>query len=353
MIPNDATIFVVDDDANNQFIITTLLKKEGYKTASALNGEDALEGIPKICPDLILLDIMMPKLSGHEVAQALKKNPKTADIPILFISTLNDTKNILMSFEYGGVDFITKPFRKPEVLARIKTHLELKNLRKRAELHALEMEQFAYMAAYDLKAPSLAMKNLAQHMLDGSSLDNEELSYRISRSSAKLCSLVDNLLQLSEGNKKTIFKKHLSLKGLIDEILQENKTQLKAVNARVNLTLLSTVYSEADTLKILLKHLISNCIKYSDPKRPLQLDISTTEDENYQRITVKDNGAGFHLDKNNNPFQAFTRFHGINIDGHGLGLTICKKIVECHKGKIEISSDLDKGTTVIIALPKS
>ena len=145
--------------------------------------KNALEVLKSHKPDLILLDIKMPLMDGHEAAKEIKKDKTLKDIPILFISSMNDSKNITQAFEEGAIDFIAKPFRKPEVLSRVKTHLELKELRDQAQQHAKEMEHFAYMAAHDLKAPANVIANMAKQLQEGSELDPEELAYRIQKSS--------------------------------------------------------------------------------------------------------------------------------------------------------------------------
>lgn len=352
MEQSKALILVVDDDTNNQFIIKTMLHKDGYQTIIASNGEEALKILEKQRPDLILLDIMMPKMTGHEVAEIIQKNDRLKNIPILFISTLNDTKNIIQAFDKGAVDFISKPFRKPEVLARIKTHLELNSLREKAKIHANEMEQFAYMAAHDLKSPSNAIKKLSIQLKEGSELDKEEIVYRIAKSSEKLCSLVDGLLQLSEGSKKNYFCKDLDLKEIILEVQKEFERDLIQLNAKLECKLDGTVYSDSTAMKILLTHLISNAIKYSDSSRKLIINITLEQNKDQSILTFQDNGSGLKIDQSNNPFKAFSRFHGMHIEGHGLGLTICKRIIDCHNGDIHLKSALGEGTTIKMTLPR-
>lgn len=344
-------ILIVDDDQNNRFLLTSLLEKDGYKTATAKNGEDALEVLETYKPDLILLDIKMPLMDGHETAVEIKNDPEFFDTPILFISSMNDSKNIMQAFEDGAVDFISKPFRKPEVLARVKTHLELKDLRTKAEEHAKEMEHFAYMAAHDLKSPARVISNLVRQMEEGSELDSEELTYRIGRSSKKLGSLIDSLLQLSDGRKKNFLRKGVDVVEVLAEVEEEFAETLKTKNGTISSDIDGMVYSEPTALKILLKNLISNSIKYARTDEPLKIKVSLVEDGENFKLTIKDNGLGFKVEEGKDPFQAFSRFHGLHIEGHGLGLAICKRIMDCHKGKISIDSDLKAGTSVSMEFP--
>lgn len=125
--PSNFKILIVDDIARNVQVLTNLLTLEDYQTFSVYNGKDAIKEVEKNKYDLLLLDIMMPEMSGYEVAEHLKKEPKYKDIPIIFITAIAETENIVKGFESGGVDYITKPFSETELLARLKTHLELKN----------------------------------------------------------------------------------------------------------------------------------------------------------------------------------------------------------------------------------
>jgi len=131
-------ILIVDDNVHNLQVLGNILLSEGYNIAVAQKGKDALSFVEKKIPNLILMDIVMPEISGIEVCQILKKNPKTRDIPVIFISIHKDTVEKIRAFRAGGVDYITKPFQKQEVLARVGVHLELQ--RAREELKKINQE---------------------------------------------------------------------------------------------------------------------------------------------------------------------------------------------------------------------
>lgn len=134
MIPNEPSqILVVDDNPQNLQVIGNILKAHGYRIAMAQNGRQAIEYVEKKNPDLILMDIMMPGMDGLETCQAIKANEKGVDIPIIFITALTESGNKLKAFEVGGVDYITKPFMKEEVLARVKVHIGLKKAMERLQ----------------------------------------------------------------------------------------------------------------------------------------------------------------------------------------------------------------------------
>ncbi|MCK4766428.1 MAG: response regulator [Candidatus Aminicenantes bacterium] len=123
-------ILVVDDIQRNLQIVANFLEAENFRLSFAENGEQALKMVSRTLPDLILLDIMMPGMDGFEVCRRLKASPGTRDIPIIFLTGRAESEDLIKGFEIGGVDYVTKPFKGAELLARIKTHLELKHARE-------------------------------------------------------------------------------------------------------------------------------------------------------------------------------------------------------------------------------
>ena len=129
----DAEILVVDDISVNLKLLTNILKARGYRVRPAVSGQLALRSAGHKLPDLILLDVKMTDMDGYEVCRILKSDGKNADVPVIFISALDETRDKVRGFEAGGVDFITKPFQAEEVLARVETHLSLRRLRQQLE----------------------------------------------------------------------------------------------------------------------------------------------------------------------------------------------------------------------------
>ena len=141
---NKNNILIVDDTPENLTVLLQMLTKQGYRVRPALSGEIALKAVQADPPDLILLDILMPEMDGYEVCSVLKSSEQTAQIPIIFISALSDVEDVVKAFQTGGVDYITKPFQIDEVLARVRTHLELKNA-----LHEKEESQLMLQTILD------------------------------------------------------------------------------------------------------------------------------------------------------------------------------------------------------------
>jgi diguanylate cyclase (GGDEF)-like protein len=132
---SEALIMIVDDMIDNVVFLEKILQKSGFRTISALNGDSALDLLTEHTPDLILLDIVMPGMTGFETCARIQNNKDFIDIPVIFLSAKKDEKTIIESFIYGGIDYVVKPFNSPELLARVNTHLQLKNAKEK--LHTL------------------------------------------------------------------------------------------------------------------------------------------------------------------------------------------------------------------------
>jgi DNA-binding response OmpR family regulator/DNA-binding CsgD family transcriptional regulator len=141
IITEKKNILIVDDNPENIQVITIILKAQGYKISSELDGNKVLQHLKSFKADLILLDIIMPEINGYEVCRQLKDDPETKDIPIIFLSAKSEPESIIRGFEVGCVDYITKPFNSTELLARVNTHLKIKRHRDHLEVMVRERTQ--------------------------------------------------------------------------------------------------------------------------------------------------------------------------------------------------------------------
>jgi CheY-like chemotaxis protein len=194
-------IFVVEDVPRNLQVVCNIIKKEGYRIAAAGNGRQALEMIPEAQPDLVLLDVMMPEMDGFAVCEQLKKNPATKDIPIIFLTAKTEVTDIVKGFEIGAVDYVTKPFKGTELLARVKTQLQLKFTWDLLKDLIAARDNFFSIIAHDLRNPLQALI-LAADLLynDYDSLNEDQRKDYIKRfynGSNQIAALLENLLDWS------------------------------------------------------------------------------------------------------------------------------------------------------------
>ena len=139
-------ILVVDDITKNLQVVGTVLRNQGYKVMAAASGAEALKCVRTQLPDLILLDLMMPEMDGLEVCRRLKSDSTTSQVPVIFLTASNEMEHLVNGFEVGAVDYVTKPFNPPELLARVRTHLELKHARDTIFRYGQELRLFHLLA---------------------------------------------------------------------------------------------------------------------------------------------------------------------------------------------------------------
>ncbi|MDY7013569.1 MAG: hybrid sensor histidine kinase/response regulator [Cyanobacteriota bacterium] len=206
-----ADILIVDDTPDNLRLLSEMLQNHGYKVRKAVNGLRALQVVQTVAPDLILLDIFMPDLDGYQVCRHLKKSPATRDIPVLFVSASDESLDKVLAFEVGGLDYITKPFDIKEVLARVETHLKLRQLQLQLQLQNQQLSQ----EICDRIAAEGALQCL-----------NQELEERVRSRTAELEAANRQLRQL-EVNLRASLDKEQELNQQKDEFLKNISHELR------------------------------------------------------------------------------------------------------------------------------
>lgn len=372
-----AYILLVDDQPDNLRLLSALLSERGYEPRGVINGKMAIKAAKSSQPDLILLDIMMPEMDGYEICEQLKAEPKTKEIPVIFVSAKDETIDKVRAFGLGAVDYIPKPFHVDEVLARIENHLSLRKLQKQLkEQNALfqqeimirqqteqalqkanqelaksnaELEQFAYVTSHDLQAPLATIVSYAQLLQQSyeSKLDNQANEYinYIVNGCSRMQDLIEDLLAYSrvEKNQKTFSV--VDINNIIDTACSNLQSTIHRNHATIIYHNLPTVMGDSSQLLQLFQNLIDNSIKYRREEPP-KIEISVEPKENEYLFIVKDNGIGIDSKYFEKIFQIFQRLHSSQeYSGTGIGLAICQKIVELHGGRIWVESQLGEGTT--------
>jgi two-component system, sensor histidine kinase and response regulator len=365
-------ILLVDDNFTNIELLQNILQKKGYEIAFASNGEQALEMVPKLKPNLILLDIMMPGIDGFETCQKLKQNKATQDIPIIFISAKNRPEDIVEGFEVGGIDYITKPFNINEVLVRVGTHLKIQRLiaqKEKAEEKATayaqelkrsnkDLEDFAHLASHDLRSPLqkiIAFGDLLKEQSSGMNEKAKDYLERMQKSSLRMKNFIDDLLEYSRVSSTPKPYRSTDLRQLARQVCEDLDLQIKDCNATVEIGELPTLELDPTQISIVMQNLISNALKYhrQGVTPVVSLTSSFNEIKKSWGIEVSDNGIGIEEEYFERIFKLFERLHGRSaFEGTGIGLAICEKIVTRHGGKITVKSQINEGSSFIMELPE-
>src|SRR5687767_4218007 len=409
----EAKILVVDDRPDNLISIEAILEQDKYTIVKANSGKAALKTLLNDHDfSLILMDVQMPELSGYETATIIYERDKLRDIPIIFITAHSyDEDFIFKGYRMGGVDYIYKPI-KPELLrAKVAVFVELysKNqqlqvqekkllaanefLQKEIEERKIseqkvkllneqlvanneslkqmneELDQFAYMASHDLQEPLRKIQVFSDKILRNNNFDADSEKYfdKIINSSKRMQHLINNLLDFSRHTVSSGDFKRTPLKDLVKNALTELEVEIEKCNAKINFGELPVVSAVPGLMQQLFYNLFSNAIKFRKPSEDLVIDVRAEKmhpndlsnfikpngNRNFHKITVTDNGIGFDEKYAEDIFRVFKRLHSYHeFEGTGVGLSICKKIVEKHHGFIKAESEIDKGSTFIIGLPE-
>ncbi len=355
-------ILIVDDVPKNIQVLGTLLAKFNCELAIAMNGQQALDTVAKIKPDLILLDVMMPILDGHETCRALKQNEKTKDIPVIFLSAKTETEDVVKGFELGAVDYVTKPFIGSELVARVKTHLALKRSQDILEEEVASKNKFFSIISHDLRGAFGIITNFVEIIQENreylSDEEIEELLTDIGNTSKNTLELLENLVRWARAQTGSIKfnPENIEVQYLLEEacLKHNNIAQAKNIELKCNSASNPVIYGDNNMLHVILRNLVSNAIKFTNKGGTISLN---GEDEGqFIKIIVADTGIGIHPELIDNLFTIDTKVSTQGTEqeqGNGLGLVLCQEFVKRNNGNIGIESTLGEGTKIWFTIPKA
>lgn len=349
-------ILMVDDTPANLIVLKDILIDERVFISIAHDGVKALEIIKKNKPDLILLDIMMPGMNGYEVCEKLKKDERTKDIPIIFVTALAQTDDVIKGFSVGGVDYITKPFQEKEVLARVRNQLSLRKALYEKDKLIKELNDFSAIASHDLQEPLRKIICFGDRLKDeAGNLSEKSNDYidRMQKSASRMQILINDLLHLSEVTFRAIPFESVDLNQVAKEVLENLEFRMIETKGTVNLESLPTLQVDPVQMKQLFQNLIGNSLKYHRDGVPPVVNVEGKKTgDGFWEISFKDNGIGFDEKYTERIFKVFERLHGRNaFSGTGMGLAICKKIIDRHCGTITAKGVVGEGATFFITFP--
>lgn len=367
--PAEFKLLVVDDVQTNVLLLKALLSKEGYGILVANNGQEALEVIRNENPDLILLDVMMPGMDGFEVAERLKSEEYRCEIPIIFLTALDDTQSIVNGFKLGAGDFISKPFRKEELMVRIKHQLSLVAARRIIEEKNEELrktiagrDKMYSVIAHDLRSPMASMKMLLNTIMmsvekdkiDPDIFDMLEMS---NKTSEEVFSLLDNLLKWTKSQlgKLTVIPQKLDISGLADGVVEVTNSVAEVKHIKLIRTDHESffVYVDIEMIKSVLRNLISNAVKFSNPDSEIKVGIKAEDGKVI--VSVTDSGKGIKKEDQHKLLKDSTHFttYGTNSEeGSGLGLLLCRDFARKNGGELWFESEENLGSVFSFSLPQ-
>jgi len=407
-------ILLVDDREDNLMAIETILESDGYAIIKASSGRQALKILlAEFDFAIILMDVQMPNLNGFQTAALVYEREKLRNIPIIFITANNfGDDNLYKGYQAGAVDYIYKPINPAVLRAKVAVLIELykKNRQLLAQEQRLiaanksleqeirerkaseekvnqlnkqlleniaslesankDLDRFAFMASHDLQEPLRKIRMFSDRMMHKNhhALDEDGKTniIRIQKAAERMQALITDILTFSKitADKATFIQ--VDMNDLVQEVLTDLDDEIKKKSAEIHVEKLPLLWLNPGLIKPLFQNLIGNSLKYSrknvTPKIIIKSEIThqinnlskglANKNENYCKLTIEDNGIGFDQKYAEDIFGMFKRLHSNNeFEGTGIGLALCKKIVEQHRGFIAANSVPNEGSVFTIALP--
>jgi two-component system, sensor histidine kinase and response regulator len=343
------TVLVVDDNAENRALAKATLEDEGIDVVLAPNGEQGLAAFTRAPPDCILLDIKMPGITGIEVCERIRAMPGGDRVPIIFVTAQRDVETFDRALLAGGDDFITKPFRPPELVVRIQTAMRLRRMaaeqgelsvqlkRQRDELQRLQLhkESLSAFLVHDLKNPVNSIDLCAQRILRNAAIDERtrDAASRIQDETRGLLRMIMNLLDIGKADEGRLapVRTRSDLGELVREAADELRLRAQSSAVGIELDVESgSVYADRELLHRVLVNLIDNALRHAPEDSAVRITARTIDGETELRVI--DRGPGVPPELRD---QVFDRFVTAGARGNrGLGLAFCKAVVTAHGGRI-------------------
>jgi signal transduction histidine kinase len=362
-------VLVVDDNPENRALARATLDDEGFGVELASRGEDALAAFARLRVDCVLLDIRMPGMDGVEVCRRIRELPDGADVPILFVTAQRDVDTFDRARDAGGDDFLTKPYRPSELIARVSAAIKLRRMaiertelvdlirKQRDDMMRLQLqkEQLIAFLVHDLKNPVNAIELHGQRVLrDPNATErSRDAATKIQSETQALLRMIMNLLDLSKADEGRLqpAKQAIDLEQLFRDVAVAMRPRGQAANVAIDVHGNELVVSsDPDLLRRVVENLVDNGIRHAPEDSSIRLTATRAGDE--IEIRVADAGAGIPIELRDKVFDRFVQAGaGSAPTGRGLGLAFCKLAVEAHGGRIWIE-DAAPGAIFCVRLPR-
>lgn len=345
-------ILIVDDAVDAVELLKKRLRFEGYDTAEAYDGEEALKQVAEYNPDLIILDVMMPKLDGYEVCQRLKSNENTKYIPILMLTAKSEIEDKVKGLDIGADHYLAKPFNYKELSAKVRSLVAVKAAREKLveEEKSKALERMMEEVEHEIRNPLTSIGGFARRVYNRLPQGDPNKKYMemIINDVARLEDMIKELLELE--TTAISYRELTNINDVIMEALKSFNQDLedRGIEARTelgdNLPLISI---DQEQMKMALANLVENSIEAMQNKLKI-LKITSRISDGRMEIQVSDTGKGIPKDKIKNIFDPFFTS---KTRGPGVGLTFTLKIIQEHRGTVSVESEPGKGTIFTIRLP--
>jgi signal transduction histidine kinase len=354
-------VLLADDNADMRAYISGLLEG-AYHVVAVPDGQAALEAVRTFQPDLVLADVMMPRLGGAELLRHLRGDDHTRQLPVILLSARASAEEAIQGIEAGADDYLTKPFTGRELLARVRTHVELSRARRDHAAHLeeanQELEAFSYSVSHDLRTPLRAIDGFSKAILDHKStqLDEEGKEYlaRVRRAAVRMGELIDELLNLSRVSRSPLQRRRVSLTELSERVVKNLRELQPGRGIQFQAQVGVTAYADPRLLQIVFENLLDNSWKFTRLRTDARVEVGQLPGSEPAVYFVRDNGAGFDPSYSQRLFQPFQRLHlERDYPGTGIGLAIVHRIIRRHGGQIWAEGRERQGATFFFTLPET
>jgi hypothetical protein len=400
-------ILVVEDSATQALSLRLALEDAGHTVEIATDGHAGLEAAQRNLPALVITDVVMPNMTGYDLCRAIKADPRSADVPVILLTALRDPVDIIRGLESGADNFITRPYRPEQLLARVDhmlqnrrmraagrskdgvevwflgrnyvitsgkeqildlllstfedivhTNLELEEKQAALERSNHELESFSYSVSHDLRAPLRAIDGFLEAIDEdyGERLEERGRDYlaRVRSAARRMAQLIDDLLHLSRVGRAELRCETLDLSGLAADVAGE--LARASPGHPVDFAVQAGIVAHGDPhlLRLLLENLLGNAWKFSSKREHPHVQMGAARDDGELHVWIRDDGVGFDMQYADKLFVPFQRMHSESeYPGTGIGLATVQRIVHRHGGRVWAESAPDQGATFHFTLPRA
>jgi signal transduction histidine kinase len=375
-------ILIVDDEAEQMRALCNTLPDQGYETAGFTDGESALESLRSAKYDLLLADLMMPRMDGIALLQAAQKiDPDLVGVIMTGEGTI---VTAVEAMKTGALDYILKPFKLSVILPVLSRALTVRRLRienkeleqsvrertsqlevanreleaanKELEAANKELEAFSHSVSHDLRGPLTVIVGSADLLVEDYAAQMPAQAHQLLRgvlgSGERMIQIVDDLLRLSRPGRQPLSKRQVNVSALVREVLDELQREQSGRQIDIRMGDLPECIGDPGLLTQVFVNLLSNAFKFTRGKGNPTVEVSCLQQAGEKIYFVRDNGAGFDMQQATKLFGAFQRFHSAEqFEGTGIGLSTVHRIIQRHVGRIWAEAEVDKGATIYFGLP--